>query len=131
MSQLPELYIDDNGIFREYHYDKIISKSCAMYIADERNRLSTVKRPLIVQFKNLEGYAVETRDLSLNFVLQSVNALVYLLNSDSEANSKTKEIIESFFYITKWPVPVNIFSKEKDAIDWLLPFVPDNKTQSE
>lgn len=118
MSKFPDLILDD-GIFYEYHYDNIISKSCAMFVAEERNRLSKIKRPLLVEFKALEGYSPETRDMTLEFVLKSVNALAYYVDITTEEGERTKKLIENFFAITPWPIPVNIFTDKKESIDWL------------
>ena len=119
MSKYPKIFIDENGIFHGYHYDKIISKSCAIFVADERNNLSKIKRPLLVEFKDLEGYSPETRDMSLDFVLKSVNALAYSVDIKTEEGIRTKEVIDSFFNITPWPIPVEIFTDKKEALLWL------------
>jgi len=119
MSKLPEIYLDENGIFHEYHYDKIISKSCAMYVAEERNNSTKTKRPLLVQFKDLEGYSPETRDMTLDFILKSVSALAYCVDLETEEGRRTKNILDRFFTITPWPIPVEIFSNENEALSWL------------
>lgn len=124
MSELPELFIE-NGIFHEYHYDEVISKSCAMYVAEERNRLSRVKRPLLVEFRDLRGYSPETRDMTLEFVLKSVNALAYFADKDTEEGRRTMRVIDTFFSITRWPIPVNVFTDREEAIGWLRQFCPD------
>jgi len=119
MSTYPELYIDEDGIFHEYHYDKIISKTCAIYVADQRNKLSSIKRPLLVEFQNLEGYATETRDMSLEFILQKVNSLAYYVDLDTTEGQRSKEVIDSFFSIVNWPIPVEVFSNKTEALLWL------------
>ena len=125
MSQYPELFIDDDGIFHEYHYDKIISKTCAMFVADERNRLSAIKRPLLVEFKDLVGFSPLTRDMTLDFVLKSVNALAYYCDIETAEGKRTKEVIDSFFSITPWPIPVRIFTDKDEALSWLKEHAKD------
>lgn len=125
MSQYPELYIDENGIFREFHHDKIISRACAMFVADERNRLSTIKRPLLVQFNDLVGFSPLTRDMSLDVILKSVTALAYHVDIETEEGKRTQEVINSFFDITPWPVPVKIFTDEQKALLWLQNYIED------
>ena len=119
MSRYPEIFMDDDGIFHEYHYDKIISKSCAMFVAEERNNIAKSKHPLLVKFKHLEGYSPQTRDMTLDFVLKSVSALAYCVDIETEEGRRTKEVIDSFFTITPWPIPVEIFTNEKEALIWL------------
>ncbi|MDH5368734.1 MAG: hypothetical protein OEW99_01830 [Gammaproteobacteria bacterium] len=126
MSKLPEIYLDEDGIFHEYHYDKIISKSCAMFVAEERNNLTKTKHPLLVKFKDLEGYSPETRDLTLDFVLKSVSALAYCVDLKTEEGQRTKKVIDSFFAITPWPIPVEIFTNENEALTWLKKHVNSN-----
>ncbi|MDH5600092.1 MAG: hypothetical protein OEY78_02185 [Gammaproteobacteria bacterium] len=126
MSKFPDLYIDENGIFHEFHYDKIISKSCAMFVAEERNKLTNSRHPLLVKFKDLEGYAPETRDLHLDFVLKSVSALAYCVDIETAEGRRTKEVIERFFTITPWPIPVEIFTNENEALSWLKKHVKKN-----
>ncbi|MDH5229045.1 MAG: hypothetical protein OEZ58_03055 [Gammaproteobacteria bacterium] len=121
--KFPSLILGDDGIFREYHFDSIISKPCAMFVADERNRLSDRKRPLLVQFQHLKGYAAETRDMNLNFVLNSVSALAYAVDITTKEGQDTKELIDSFFHITNWPIPVKIFDDEDKALQWLATFL--------
>jgi len=126
MSKLPEIYLDEDGIFHEYHYDKIISKSCAMYVAEERNNLTKTKHPLLVKFEDLEGYSPETRDMTLDFVLKSVSALAYCVDIETEEGRRTKKILDSFFTITPWPIPVEIFTNESEALIWLKKHVNNN-----
>ena len=126
MSKLPEIYLDEDGIFHEYHYDKIISKSCAMFVAEERNKLTKTKHPLLVKFKNLEGYSSETRDMTLDFVLKSVSALAYFVDIETEEGRRTKKLLDSFFTITPWPIPVEIFTNESEALIWLKKHVNNN-----
>lgn len=126
MSKLPELYIDDDGIFHEYHYDKIISKSCATYIANERNHLSKIKRPLLVQFNDLEGYSPETRDMDLDFILKSVSALAFHTDASTEEGKRTKKVFDSYFDVTTWPLPVKIFTNdEEEALLWLKGYIQE------
>lgn len=123
MSKFPELYIDDDGIFHEYHYDQIINRSCAMFVANERNRLSDIKRPLLVQFEDLRGYSNDTRDMSLDVILKSVSALAYAVDMTTEAGKRTREFIETWFFITPWPIPVKIFDDEAEALAWLKTYL--------
>lgn len=124
MNTLPEIYIDADGIIHEIHYDKIISGPCTMYAAEKRNNLSTIKRPVLIQFINLQGYDVDIRDLPFELLLQSVNSVAYYLDPETCDVSKAKEILESFFFISKIPIPVEIFSDKNTALDWLCQFIP-------
>lgn len=123
MSEFPDIFIDENGIFIEYHYDKIISKSCAMFVAEERNKLTEARLPLLVKFKDLHGFSIETRDMSLDYILKSVNALAYYVDIETEEGKRTKEVIDSFFDLTPWRIPVKIFTNEDEALVWLKNYV--------
>lgn len=90
-----------------------------MFVAEERNRLSKVKRQLLVEFKALEGYSPETRDMTLEFILKWANSLAYYVDLTTDDGQRTKKEIEGFFAITSWSIPVNIFSDKKEAVDWL------------
>ncbi|MDH5394241.1 MAG: hypothetical protein OEY11_13725 [Gammaproteobacteria bacterium] len=120
MSRFPEIHLDEDGVFHEYHYDEIISKACAMYVAEERNKISKIKCPLLVEFKCLRGFAPETRDMQLEFVLKSVSALAYFVDTASAEGQQTKKLLNSFFEITPWPIPVKIFFNKDEALAWLM-----------
>ena len=71
------------------------------------------------KFKDLEGYSPQTRDMSLDFILKSVNALAYYVDIETEEGRRTKDVIDSFFTITPWPIPVEIFTDKEEALNWL------------
>ena len=88
----PALTLNKDGIFLEYHFDEFISKFCAMYVAEKRNRLSKgIRRALLVEFKELKGFSPEARDMDLNFVLNSVNALAYYMYIKTQEGLQTKK----------------------------------------
>lgn len=119
MKRKPELYLGDDGIFYEYHYVPIIDKEQAVFVAKERNRLSDIKRPLLVKFKALKGYSSDTREMDLDVILKSVSALAYAVDINTVEGKETKKVIETWFYITPWPIPVEVFHSEDEAITWL------------
>ena len=128
MSKFPTLALNENGIFLEYHFDEFISKSCAMFVAEERNRLSkNIRRPLLVEFKELKGFSPETRCMDLNFILNSVSALAYYMDINTKEGRQSKQVADSFFSITPWPIPVKIFHDKNEALNWLKKYLPDNQ----
>lgn len=99
-----------------------------MFVAEERNRLSKdLKRPLLVEFKELEDFSHETRDMDLNFILKSVSALAYYIDIKTKEGQQTETVINSFFSITPWPIPVKIFHHKQEALNWLKNYSPENQ----
>lgn len=114
-----KLWVDENGVIRESHDAAIIDWDAAMYAAAERERLAGDKRmPLLVQFNKMFAFTTETRDLDTEVVLKNVSAVAYLV-LDSTIGKSQQYTIRSYFEKTPWPVPVKIFFKEIEAINWL------------
>ncbi|MBD3609826.1 MAG: hypothetical protein HUJ30_04695 [Gammaproteobacteria bacterium] len=124
MISLPKVFIDDHGIFNEYHYDTYISQSCAMFVAKARNELSRIKRPLLVEFEHLTGFQEETRTMPLEVVLKSVNSLACCVDPNTEEGNSTRNVIDRYFNLTQWPIPVQVFHDRDEAIDWLRQYLP-------
>ena len=68
------------------------------------------------------GFDPETRNYT-DQILKNVSALGFYINCDTDDGIKTKEIMESFYKITPYPVPVKVFEDKSKAIDWLKTFV--------
>jgi len=125
-SRMPALFMDEDGIIREHHYDKIITKNAAMYVAEERKRrCGKDKRPLLVTFECMEGYSPDTRDMTLEIILANVSALAYHVDTTTEYGVRLKNLIDSFFSITPWPLPVKVIDSPdiQDAVDWLKQYL--------
>lgn len=119
----PKVEIDDNGIFIETHIDEFVTVNLAMYVAEERKRLSgKEKKPLLVLFEKMVGFEPETRDYT-DQILANVNALGFYISSETEEGRETKKIMENFYKVTPYPVPVKIFDDKAEAINWLKQFV--------
>lgn len=126
MSRFPDLHLDEQGILREHHFDGYITKDCAMYVAEERARLvEGRKHPVLVEFDGLTGFDPKTREMDLDFVLKAVSALAYYVDTNSPEGRETQRILDSFFNITPWPVPVAIFHERGEALAWLKQYLPD------
>lgn len=120
----PKLWLDDDGIIHEHHHEEFVTKNLAMFAASERKRLAKgEKKPLLVTFDKLVGFATDTRDMDLDIILGNVCALAYAADPGTPEGRQTKKIYESFFTITPWPLPVKIFDSEEEAIIWLKTFV--------
>jgi len=118
------LFIDTNGIFREYHEMEYITREDALYIAEERARLAGDKKlPLLVEFEALKGFSPLTRDMPLEKVLANISALAYYIDVNKESGKETRNQLNLFFSITPWPIPVEIFYSEEEAIEWLKEYV--------
>ena len=116
----PELWLDGNGIIRERHSDQFITVNTAMYAAAERKKLAVTKKvPLLVEFKELLGFAKETRDMDLKTILANVSALAYFVDPETKEGAVTMAFINQYFDFAKWPIPVKVFQNEQDAINWL------------
>ncbi|MDH5516557.1 MAG: hypothetical protein OEY36_01885 [Gammaproteobacteria bacterium] len=119
----PTVEIDKNGIFIESHVDEFVTVDLALYIAEQRKILAgKEKKPLLVLFKKMLGFDPKTRNYT-DQILENVNALAFYISCDNDEGKKTKEIMESFYKITPYPLPVMIFDDKSKAIDWLKTFV--------
>ena len=119
----PTIELDENGIFIETHDDEFVTVNLAIFVAEERKRIAgKKKKPLLVLFKKMVGFDPKTRDYT-DQILKNVNALGFYVNCETDEGAKTKELMESFYKITPYPVPVKIFDNKADAIDWLKTFI--------
>ena len=119
---LPTVELDENGIFIETHTDEFVTVNLAMYVADQRKQLAgTEKKPLLVLFKKMVGFDPRTRDYT-DQILANVSALGFYVNCDTEEGRETKKIMEGFYEVTPYPVPVQVFDSRDEAIDWLKQF---------
>lgn len=119
----PTIEIDNNGIFIETHTDEFVTVNLAMFVAEERKRLAgKEKKPLLVLFEKMVGFAPETRDRT-NEILANVSALGFYINCDTDEGKESKKIMEGFYKITPYPIPVKIFDDKDEAIKWLKEFV--------
>ena len=115
----PTLELDENGIFIETHVDEFVTVDLAMFVAEERKRIAgREKKPLLVLFNKMVGFDPKTRNYT-DRILENVSAIGFYVNCDSDEGIKTKEVMESFYEITPYPVPVKIFDNKTEAIDWL------------
>lgn len=120
---LPTVEFDENRIFIETHIDEFVTVNLAMFVANERKRLAgKEKRPLLVLFKSMVGFEPEVRNYT-DQILKNVNALGFYVNCETEEGKKTKEMMDGFYKITPYPVPVKVFDNKADAIDWLKTFI--------
>lgn len=118
----PTVEIDDNGIFIETHTDQFVTVNLAIFVAEERKRLAgKEKKPLLVLFEKMVGFEPKTRDYT-DQILANVNALGFYINTDTDEGKESKRIMESFYKITPYPIPVKIFDNKAEAISWLKQF---------
>jgi len=121
----PTVEIDKNGIFIETHVDEFITVNLAMFVAEERKRLAGKgKKPLLVVFEKIVGYDPETRNYT-DQIIANINALGFYINTGTAEGKEAKAIIESFYKMTPYPVPVKIFDDKTEAINWLNQFVQE------
>ncbi|MDH5369451.1 MAG: hypothetical protein OEW99_05475 [Gammaproteobacteria bacterium] len=119
----PTVELDENGIFIETHTDEFVTVNLAIFVAEERKRIAgKEKKPLLVLFNKMVGFDPKTRDYT-DLILNNVNALGFYVNDATDDGKKTKEIMESFYEITPYPVPVKVFDNKAEAIDWLKTFL--------
>jgi hypothetical protein len=119
----PTIEIDENGIFIETHVDEFVTVNLAMFVAEERKRLAgKIKKPLLVVFEKVVGYDPETRNYT-DQILANVSTLGFYVNCDTAEARESKKIIESFFQLTPYPVPVKVFDNKTEAINWLKQYV--------
>ena len=119
----PTIEVDDNGIFIETHTDEFVTVNLAMFVANERKQIAgSDKKPLLVHFKKMVGYDPETRNYT-DQILANVCALGFHVDCDTEEGKEAKEMIEGFYKITPYPVPVKVFDNRKDAISWLKQYL--------
>ena len=119
----PTVELDENGIFIETHDDEFVTVNLAIFVAEERKRIAgKEKKPLLVLFNKMVGFDPKTRDYTEQ-ILRNVNALGFYVNCDTDEGIKTKELMEGFYKITPYPVPVKIFDNKANAIDWLKTFI--------
>lgn len=120
----PELWIDEHGIIHEHHHEEFVTKNLAMYVASERKRLAgREKKPLLVTFNRLVGFSADTRDMDLDIVLTNVLALAYAADPETPEGRQTWEVYNTFFTVTPWPLPVQMFNSEQEAVAWLKTFL--------
>ena len=120
----PTVEIDDNGIFIETHVDEFVTVDLAMYVAEERKRIAgKTRKPLLVVFEKMVGFQPETRNYTEQ-ILENVSALAFYVNCDTEEGLRAKQVIESFYRLTPYPVPVKVFDSKTQAIEWLKSFLP-------
>ena len=116
---LPTVEIDENGLFIETHTDEFVTVNLAMFVADERKRLAGKdKKPLLVLFKKMVGFDPKLRDYT-DRILANVSALGFYINTETDEGMETKKIMEGFYKITPYPVPVKVFDDKTEAIEWL------------
>ncbi|MDH5394783.1 MAG: hypothetical protein OEW97_00770 [Gammaproteobacteria bacterium] len=119
----PTVVLDENGIFIETHTDEFVTVSLAMFVAEERSRLAgNEKKPLLVLFEKMIGFDPKTRNYTEQ-ILKNVSALGFYVNCETDEGKKTKEIMENFYKVTPYPVPVKIFDDKTNAIEWLKTFI--------
>lgn len=119
----PSVELDDNGIFIETHTDEFVTVNLALFVAEERKRLSgKEKKPLLVLFKKMVGFEPEVRNHT-DQILANVSALGFYVNSETQEGKETIKLMEDFYKITPYPVPVKVFDDETAAINWLKQFV--------
>ena len=96
-----------------------------MYVAEERTHLAEGRKlPVLVEFDALTGFAPQTRDMDLDFVLAAVSALAYYVEPGTATGKETRRILDAFFHITPWPVPVAMFDDREQALAWLEQYLP-------
>ena len=118
----PTVELDENGIFIETHTDEFVTVNMAIFVAEERKRIAgNEKKPLLVLFKKMVGFDPKTRDYT-DQILANVNALAFYVNCETDEGIKTKEMMEGYYKITPYPVPVKVFDNKANAIDWLKTF---------
>ena len=119
----PTVKIDQNGIFIETHTDEFVTVHLAMYIAEERKRLAgKEKKPLLVLFEKMVGFDPKLRNYT-DRILENVNALGFYVNCNTDEGKETKKVMEDFYKITPYPVPVKVFEDKSKAIEWLKSFL--------
>ena len=119
----PTVSLDKNGIFIETHVDEFVTVNLAMYVAAERKKIAgKEKKPLLVLFEKMVGFEPETRNYT-DQILANVSALAFYVNPDTDAGKETKKIMEGFYEITPYPVPVKIFDDKSEALNWLKDFL--------
>jgi len=117
----PVIWLDENGIIREFHSAEIVTVEVTNYAIAERARIAgEEKKPVLVRFERIFGYTPETLHLDLDVMLKNVKALAFCNQGDEEISVEQKKIIEGFYEQTPYPVPVKAFFNEPEAIKWLL-----------
>jgi len=120
---LPTVEIDEDGIFVETHVDEFVTVNLAMYVAEERKRLTgKAKKPLLVLIRQMVGFDPATRDYT-DQILANVSALGFYINCETEEGKKSKEIMEGFYRVTPYPIPVGVFDNKEEVLSWLKQYV--------
>lgn len=119
----PTVELDENGIFIETHVDEFVTVDLAIYVAEERKRLAgREKKPTLIVFEKMVGFQPETRNHTEE-ILENISALAFYVNCETEEGRQAKKLIEGFYNITPYPVPVKVFDSKPKAIEWLKSFL--------
>lgn len=120
---MPTIELDESGIFIETHVDQYVTVNLSMYMVEQRRQLAGKdKKPILILFEKMVGFDPTLRDRTEE-ILANISAMAFYVNPDAEGGKETKEVMESFYRVTPYPVPVNIFDDKQEAKEWLKQFI--------